>query len=65
MKNEIRYELFVTEKFVSDFAYVSNLTTEEKLEVAIYRAELVKMLGDRDGVKYYIPPRPPVFDRYN
>ncbi|MGL5100561.1 MAG: hypothetical protein ACRC6B_11140 [Fusobacteriaceae bacterium] len=65
MKNEIRYELFVTEKFTNDFAYVSNLTTDEKMEVATYRAELVRMLNISDLAKYVRPPRPPVFDRYN
>lgn len=64
MKNKIRHELFVTEKFVTDFAYICNLTTEEKEEITLYRAELVKMLSDFEGVKYSIPPRPPVFDRY-
>ncbi|MGL5051061.1 MAG: hypothetical protein ACRC6E_10620 [Fusobacteriaceae bacterium] len=65
MKNEIRYELFVTEKFANDFAYVSNLTTDEKMEVATYRAELVRMLNISDLAKYARPPRPSVFDRYN
>lgn len=66
MRNKIRHELFVTEKFVSDFAYVSNLSLREKEEVALYRAELVRLLTeiDNSNVKFTIPPRPPVFDRY-
>ena len=64
MKNKIRFELFETEKFATDFAYVTNLTLEEKQEVALYRAELVKLLNIVDGAKFTVPPRPPVFDRY-
>ena len=64
MKNKIRFELFETEKFATDFAYVTNLTLEEKQEVALYRAELVKLLNIVDGAKFTIPQRPPVFDRY-
>ncbi|MGL5125921.1 MAG: hypothetical protein ACRC6U_08085 [Fusobacteriaceae bacterium] len=65
MKNEIRYELFITEKFVNDFAYVSNLTMDEKTEVALYRTELVRMLNISDLAKVVRPPRPSIFDRYN
>ncbi len=65
MKNKIKHELFTTEKFETLFSYQSVLTQEEKEEVALYRAELVKLLNDKEGVKYSIPPRPPVFDRYN
>lgn len=64
MKNKIRFELFETEKFAMDFAYVTNLTSDEKEEVALYRAELVRLLNVSDGAKFTIPPRPPVFDRY-
>lgn len=64
IKEKIRYELFATEKFVMDFAYSSNLTLEEKQEVALYRCELVRLLAEKDGAKFTIPPRPPVFDRY-
>ncbi|MGL5050664.1 MAG: hypothetical protein ACRC6E_08590 [Fusobacteriaceae bacterium] len=65
MKNEIRYELFITEKFTTDFAYVSNLTIDEEMEVALYRAELVRLMNVSDLAKVVRPPRPSIFDRYN
>ncbi|MGL5049334.1 MAG: hypothetical protein ACRC6E_01710 [Fusobacteriaceae bacterium] len=65
MRDEIRFELFITEKFVMDYAYASNLTDEEKMEVALYRAELVRMLTISDLAKVVRPPRPSIFDRYN
>lgn len=65
MKNKIKHELFITEKFTKDFAYVSNLSNEEIEDVNLYRAELVRLLNTSELAKYSIPPRPPVFDRYN
>lgn len=64
MKNKIRYELFVTEKYALDYAYVSNMTSDDKEEVSMYRAELVRLLTS-EIIPLNIPPRPPVFDRYN
>lgn len=62
MKNRIKFELSATEKFNS-FEYQVNFTQEEKEGVALYRAELIKLLTS-EAMPLNIPPRPPVFDRY-
>lgn len=62
MKNRIKFELSATEKF-NNFEYQVNFTQEEKEEVALYRAELIKLLTS-EAMPLNIPPRPPVFDRY-
>lgn len=62
MKNEIRYELFISDKFTK-FEYQVNMTIEERKELDLYRAELVNML-DSETSTLSIPPRPSIFDRY-
>lgn len=64
MKQTIRHELYITEKFETLFSYQSVMTAEEKAEVAVYRAELLTLLNS-EAMPLRIPPRPPVFDRYN
>lgn len=63
MKQTIRHELYITEKFETLFSYQSVMTAEEKAEVAVYRAELLTLLNS-ETMPLRIPPRPPVFDRY-
>lgn len=63
MKQVIKYEIFVTEKFETSFSYQSVMTEEERMEVSIYRAELLDLLNS-EATTLRIPPRPPVFDRY-
>lgn len=64
MRREIKFELESTRKFVEDFAYTSNLTHQEKFDIAMYRSELVRLLSIPEELIKSRPQRPPVFDRY-
>ncbi|MGL5715371.1 MAG: hypothetical protein ACRCX2_20300 [Paraclostridium sp.] len=64
MRKEIKFELEATRRFVEDFAYTSNLTYQEKFEIAMYRSELVRMMSIPEELVKARPQRPPVFDRY-
>lgn len=73
--NKINYNLEVTKKLVSDFAYVSNLSAEQLEEMNMYRAELVALKVELEGKpatmevkeatgKFSLPSRPSWSDKY-
>lgn len=72
---KIKYNLMITEKLVSDFAYTSNLEAGELEEMNLYRAELValkveiektpKTLEAKEATaKFSLPSRPSWSDKY-
>lgn len=71
---KIKYNLAITEKLVSDFAYTSNLSAVELEEMNIYRAELVSikiqiekpatMETKETTAKFSLPSRPSWSDKY-